>query len=257
VDPNNKTNPNEEQQLDPSICLNCAAEVLSKFCTECGQSTSTARYTFRSFANEIYSKFRSINALATLRTFHALVSRPSEFVQGYLSGVRVGFTNPIAYFFYYFVIEVFVLAFLQWATGDSNFGKHGTTGLHLQAATLVSTIFWGALWWLFFRRSDLNLIENVIAAIYFVAQVNIISLIFLIIAAPFANRYPMIQSIIFSAESLLNLVYGVFFGRKLFGDPLWMLIPKQMVLSLLLVMITILVFMVDFLGSELLNTPSP
>ncbi len=253
VDSNNNRNPIEDQETSSSVCLNCGAELLGKFCAECGQSTLTSRYSYRAFVNEIYIKFRSIDALATLRTFHALSVRPGEFVQAYLAGKRVGFTNPITYFFYYFVVEVFVLAFLQWATGNPGYGKQGTVGLEVQVVTLITTIFWGLLWWVFFRRSNLNLVENAIAAIYFVAQVNIFSLIFLIAVTPFAKRYPAVKDLIYAIEAVLYFGYGIAFCRKLSRDPLWLLLPKQLLLSVLFLVITILVFAADFLGGVLIT----
>ena len=240
---------------DPKIeqCLNCGADLEGAFCKECGQSASVERYTLKSFSREIYHKFRSLDATATFNTFKALIVDGGTFVEDYLEGKRVGFTNPVMYFFYYFVIDVLLIKVLRVVTSNPTFHQDGATGFDLQIVALVSTVFWGFLWWVFFRKSGLNLVENVVAAIYYVAQVNIVSLIFLIVSALFASRYPSLDQASSIIEVFLYFGYGIYFGRQLLKDPLWKLIPKQLVLTVIYFVILMVVLLFDLTGNVILE----
>lgn len=230
------------------LCLNCSANTNGAFCNECGQAVSVERYSLRSLVREIYLRFRSFEAVSTYRTFKALSVEGGEFVRRYLAGKRVGFTNPIVYFFYYFILEIFVVRSLQVVTADPSFGDHGVTGFDLQVIALIATIFWGIFWWVLFRKSGLNLVENSVAALYFVAHVNIISLTFLALSAVFVSWYPSAKYLSAAATGLLYFAYGIYFGRHLFNDPIWKLIPKQLFLTVVYVVILVSVLTADIVG---------
>ncbi len=235
------------------ICLNCGGELDGAFCKQCGQSALVERYTLKSLAHEIYQKFRSLDATATFNTFKALTLRGGSFVEDYLAGKRVGFTNPIVYFFYFFVIEIFLIRGLRWLIGDPSFGQQGVSGVDLQIVALASTVFWGFLWWAFFRSSGLNLVENAVAAVYYVAQVNILSLVFLVISAFFAKRYPWIVQANTLGEVLVYFGYGIYFGKSLLKDPLWRLVPKHLVLSVIYFLILFVFLAFDAVGNLIID----
>lgn len=224
---------NGSSKASSQTCLNCGSDLDGAFCRNCGQSASVERYTLKSLGTEIYQKFRSLDATSTFNTFKALTLRGGTFVQEYLDGKRVGFTNPIVYFFYFFVIEALLIRGLRIVTANPTLGAQGASGFDLQIVALASTVFWGFLWWVFFRRSELNLVENAVAAVYYVAQVNIVSLVFLIISAIFAKRFPWVEFATTAAEILVYFGYGIYFGRTLLKDPLWKLIPKHLLLSII------------------------
>ena len=221
-------------------CLNCEAKLNGTFCSECGQPASTGRYSFRALGNEIYGQFRKLDISTTAKTFWELIRRPGEFVHSYLAGRRVGFLNPVKFFFYSFVANVLVSGWIVWLTNDRQF-EATASGFRYEIASFVSTIFWGLLWALFYRRSKLNTVENIVAAILFVGQANFLSLIGQVATAPFVIELPAARNYFEVAQLGVYVVYSFFFSATVFRDPWYLLIPKQLVLVLMLVIVAGLV----------------
>lgn len=215
------------------ICINCGTTLRGIFCHHCGQAADTARYTFKSFSHEFYKSVSSVSVVAVSKTFFTLATQPGRFLRDYLGGMRVGYTNPIKYFFYAFVLELTVRGFLIWLTNDNDhFAAQGVKNIQVQILDLVSTFFWGFLWWAFYRRSGFNFTENSVCALYFVAQMGFYSTIFLLLSAPFVSHsdfYIAISIVEFIAEA----AYAFFFARRLFRDPIWKVVPKQILLTVL------------------------
>lgn len=242
-----------DHTVRPDHCLNCHAGLSGDFCAKCGQASSTERYTFKSFAREIYNRFHTIDTVATFHTFLGLLIEPGKFVSQYLAGKRVGYTAAVTYFFYFFVVEIAVRSLLFRLTGNEDLGNTSMDNLQMQVLTLASTIFWGCLWYLFYRKSPLNLFESIIAAIYFVAQVNIFSLILLILSAPLTLRYPWLGDLPAFVELGLYFAYGIFFCRRLFREPYWRLVPKQLVLSCLFIVIVMILVFLNGDGTDIIR----
>lgn len=225
-------------EIPNNSCLNCGSALSGNFCPNCGQASDTARYSLRSFVREFFKHFSTINTVAIARTFYYLATQPGRFLRDYLAGMRVGYIGPVKFFFYAFLFELTVRGFLIWATADRQFDLEGYRNINLQVLDLVSTFFWGFLWWAFYRHSGFNFTENSVCALYFVAQMGFYSVIFLLISAPFVsggNFYIAVGVIEFVVETF----YAFYFARRLFRDPLWKVIPKQITLTILYAMLTL------------------
>jgi hypothetical protein len=230
--------------INPPQCQNCGLKLAGEFCHGCGQSAAVDRYTFKSFAVEFYNSFSAVIFTDVARTFWALIVRPGGFLRDYLAGKRVGFTQPVRYFFYAFVLELTVRGILIWLTNDQQFADAGKFDLRHQIIDLVSTFFWGSLWWMFYRNSDLNFIEDAVCALYFIAQMNFYSVIFLLVSAPFtANRY--LYWTLAIIELAITVGYSFYFARKLFREPFWKLVPIQIVLTILYVVFNLAFYLAD------------
>lgn len=229
-----------------SLCLNCDAELFGSFCENCGQSSSIQRYDLKTIGHEIYEQFRKIDAMTTLRTFWQLTTRPGEFVSSYLAGRRTGYLAPIKYFFYSFVVQVLVGGWLFWLTNDRSFESLRTVDFRVEVISFVSTAFWGGLWYLFYRRSNLNIVECIVAAVFFVAQVNFFAIIVQLITFPLIKAVPGVENMLQIIEFAIPLGYSFFFVRQLFDDKVLVLIVKQTVLSLLFIALVFLVFVIVY-----------
>jgi hypothetical protein len=232
--------------------LNCDTPLTGKFCRECGQSASVARYRFASLGGELYDQLRKVDIGRTAKTIWALLRRPGGFVRGYLAGKRVGYLAPIKYFFYSFVVQMLFGEFAFWLTHDRTFSGFAKIDLRLEVVTLASTVFWGILWALIYRRSKLNTVENVVAAIYFVAQVNFLATASEMVLLPFGAIASAIRENSGIIEVLLTMGYSFYFAGTLFNERILLLIPKQAFLTALYV--TLLFFLV--FGDALLRAVS-
>lgn len=77
-------------------CLNCDAPLTGTFCQECGQKTSTHKFTWRSFLEELPSSLFNLEH-GFWYTLKELTLRTRSALDGYLSGKRVLFFKPIQY----------------------------------------------------------------------------------------------------------------------------------------------------------------
>lgn len=227
-------------------CLNCEADLAGSFCHECGQSNTTQRYSIKRIGTEIYEQFRKIDALTTLRTFWQLTTKPGEFITSYLGGKRVGFLAPIKYFFYSFVVQVLVGGWLQWLINDRSLFETGHIDFRYEIAIFISTGFWGILWWLFYRGSELNVVENMVAALFFVGQCNFLALIFELITLPLVRAEFLSKDVAGILELSIHLAFSFYFARNLFRERYLLLIPKQFALSILYFILVILIFLGAF-----------
>lgn len=221
------------------VCLNCGHESAGDFCNMCGQAADVERYTFSSFLRELYNNIRKIDITATLATAIALLRRPGDFVKEYLAGKRVGYINPIKFYFYAMIADVLVRGLLLWLTGDQAFASPLTGITMYQIEGLLTTIFWGLLWKVFYRSSKFNVIEFAVCAIYFEAETNLVATTLMFITAPLRNTMPYIPTVLTSVDLLLTAAYGVYFARQIFQEPWPKTIIKQTLLMILFIILLV------------------
>ncbi len=91
-------------------CLDCGAELSSRFCRECGQEDSELRVSlravFRDFASEQLGLESKVPA-----TFKALLARPGFLTKEYLAGRRTRWVRPLRLYLTTSVIYFLVLSF--------------------------------------------------------------------------------------------------------------------------------------------------
>ena len=84
------------EQID---CKNCGAPTRSKFCSECGQSTSVDIPSVSGLIREVFSAIASYDS-RVWRTIVVLLSRPGELTVAYVEGVRARYLSPFQLFFW-------------------------------------------------------------------------------------------------------------------------------------------------------------
>lgn len=168
---------------------------------------------------------------------------PGEFVRGYLSGKRVGFLGPIKFFFYSFMVQVLFSALAFWLTNERSLAGAATIDLRFEVVSLVSTIFWGLLWAVFYRKSELSTVENVVAAVYFIAQANFLIVVVHLLMLPFAKVASWALEYSNIIDATITIGYSFYFAKTLFNERAIWLIPKLLLLTvlyLLLLMVTVM-----------------
>lgn len=223
-----------EKDISP-LCLNCSVTLIGEYCYACGQAADVERYTISSFLRELYHNIRKIDISTALATFLALLRRPGAFVHDYLAGKRVGFINPVKFFFYAMIMDILVHELLQRVTGDTAFASPLTGSTIFQIFGLLATIFWGVLWNVFYRSSALNIVEFAVCAIYFETQTDLFATVFVIITAPFRDTMPSIPTGLVYVDLLLTAAYGVYFARQIFQERWLTTLIKQTILTILFI----------------------
>ncbi len=95
------------EQAEGPTCKNCGAVALSKFCPECGQSTSVTVPTILGFFHDAFAAVASYDS-RLWRSIRVLLTRPGELTCAYISGVRARYLSPFQLFFWLQAITFFV-----------------------------------------------------------------------------------------------------------------------------------------------------
>src|SRR5258707_3057782 len=78
------------------ICKNCGYQFESKFCPECGQNSSVARFNLPYLFKKILGSFDIDRGF-----FHAVISllyRPGQIIRDYVEGKRINLYDPFKLF---------------------------------------------------------------------------------------------------------------------------------------------------------------
>ena len=233
-------------------CLNCGDAFFGSYCPNCGQAASVQRYSPKTLGTEFYTQFRKIEVEALLITFLELIERPGKFVREYLLGKRLDYLGPVKYFFYAFILQIAAGYAIHALTGNDTKILTENSDLASQIIDLIATGFWGVCWWLAFRNSGLNLVENIVAALFFTGQTFMFTLILRLGFGPFTLSHPHVSTALIVVDMTLYLAYTFFFTYRLFNETGWRLLLKNLILILVYTVFIILLVLGKFLGSLLI-----
>jgi hypothetical protein len=104
-----------------NICKNCNFETDGKFCSNCGQSTSTKKidwsFCFKEF---IFNNFTFHKGM--LFTIKSLILNPKKMVENYLAGKRIRYTGAVQFFLFILIFK----GIISLLVGDVGPEKPGT-----------------------------------------------------------------------------------------------------------------------------------
>lgn len=164
-------------------CPNCQQETASRYCPQCGQLQGVKRITFRDTLTDFWLQVVGFDGYF-LRTIRDLTVRPAQVAQAYLSGVRVKYFGPVAYFFFMITLLLLWLSVLdldfaelirsrQSTLPTSSVNSRISTTLtqwvsdHIKWFLFVAVPFQAAAARFFlFRKSKLNLVEHTVPLFY-------------------------------------------------------------------------------------------
>ncbi len=178
-----------------NICLNCENQFDGKFCNECGQKSSTHRFTIHEWLHEIPHSILHIDG-GFFHTFKNLCLRPGRMIREYLEGRRKSYFSPFLYILIWCGVFVVISSiFAQKTAGD----KPAITDLmsayiYMQASyykplvvAMILPVSLGSL--LVFRRSGYYFAEHLVLNTFVIAQMIIGDIIlFLIGVSPLADK---------------------------------------------------------------------
>lgn len=97
-------------------CLNCGHECDDRFCPRCGQSTSTARTTWRSFSTSSLADMLRFKG-RFLHTCGELLIHPWSVISNYTAGRRVRYSSPLLFLL---TLAIYSTLLYSWADIDDN-----------------------------------------------------------------------------------------------------------------------------------------
>ncbi len=236
--------------LAPIECLNCGNVSVGDFCNICGQAADTERFAFASLLRELYNTIRRVDITATFATCVQLFRRPGEFLDDYLAGKRVGYINPVKFFFYSIIADILIRQLMQWLTGDQSFAAGITTDTRIQILGAFTTVLWGLAWRLFYWQKELNLAEFAVCALFFESQTNFATTLMLVLTAPIREYMPNSGTTILISELLLTWCYGIYFSYRFFKEPAWKIGIKQTVLMIIYIALLVVMFRAEIAATK-------
>ena len=78
-------------------CLNCGNTIKGKYCTQCGQSTSIGRITFKETVSSFLTIAFAFEGQLWL-TIRLLITNPGKLFREYIAGKRKAYYKPVAFF---------------------------------------------------------------------------------------------------------------------------------------------------------------
>ena len=200
-------------------CVNCQVTVTELYCPACGQKQTVKRLTFREGWNDFWARIYGFDGMFP-RTLRDLTIRPGIASRRFIEGNRVAYYGPVGYFFLmitllYLVASLLEIDLVEFLKGSADLGmqapppKGSNQEQFMQAAMryvsdnlkLVSFImipmqaFFAR--YVFFRKSGLNFIENMVLPFYVLGHMYWLSISSLITYSLTGNFIsPWVQTII-------------------------------------------------------------
>jgi hypothetical protein len=204
-------------------CLNCSNPVTEKFCSKCGQKTTTHKYSFKHFIEHdlIHGIWHVDNGI--LFTIRELFTRPGHSIREFINGKRVGYFSFVTLLLLILGISHFLGDYAQVKISDlmpeSSQGitnkVEAFTNKYPKTMLLITIPFYSIFSFLWFRKSKLNLTEHFVLNSYKTVAESMIGLLFLVITILFSNI--KVLTLVYSFISFLTLIYSFWYYKQFFS----------------------------------------
>lgn len=206
-------------------CLNCNETNAAKFCPNCGQASSTHRYSIKHFfAHDFIHGFFHLDK-GFIFTSKELFTRPGHSIREYIQGKRIAHFN----FFSYIIILITANHFLtnyanidisallarteQSKVAISNFDK--LVNEYPKISALAQIPLLALFSFLIFGKSNQNYTEHLVLNIYKAGGEFLIMIVFSIISVFYKNL--VVLQFLFSFIIILSLLYSIWFYYQYFS----------------------------------------
>lgn len=229
-------------------CKNCGTPNLADFnyCTNCGAKVIRNRLTFKNLSHDITDRYFDLDN-TFLRTFKHLLTKPELVIDGYISGIRRKYLNPISYLgialtlsgLLYFMMQKIItiemyMVFFNQGVNPEFYKKIMPILFDFQALVFILFIpIFGIAGWLTFNKRRYVFSEYLVVFLYTLAQFTIVSFpigLFVLIFDP--QDYMMMSTIMLP----LMIAYSIYVMQRINKFP-----TGQFILRICLFMILALI----------------
>lgn len=207
-------------------CLHCEREVEEKFCPNCGQKTSTHRYSLKHFL--LHDVMHGVLHLdkGFFYTLKELFTRPGHSIREYVQGKRAKHFNFFTFIFLVISIGHFISSFAEVKQTNimgyvsenkdilTEFEKVSKANPKL--FILIQIPFVALFSLLFFRRSKQNYTEHLILNTYKASAEILIMIAVALIAALFKGSST--ADLLYQTGAVLSLLYAIWFYYQYFSS---------------------------------------
>lgn len=206
-------------------CKNCGSQQRSDFnyCPNCGAKVIRNRLTFKNLSHDITERYFDLDN-TFLRTFKHLLTKPELVIDGYISGIRRKYLNPISYLgialtlsglLYFLMQKVFVLEEMDMDVFNQGLNPELYEKIMPVIYDFSSIVFilfipiFAFAGWLTFNRKGYVFSEYLVVFLYTLAQFSIVSFPIGLFVLIFAPQDYMIMSYIILPLMIAYSIYVI------------------------------------------------
>ncbi|MGB8656658.1 MAG: DUF3667 domain-containing protein [Candidatus Zixiibacteriota bacterium] len=237
-------------------CLNCGAEISTRYCPHCGQEKTIKRLEVKTIVHEVaHGIFHWDNSI--LSTFKLLLTKPGYFVKEYVNGRRKSFVKPFSFFLFFLTIYVL---FFHWMSGryftfyNTSLNLSGSKlskikmMQHLVSANINYLYFIIPLVFAFFlklllkKNSGINYAESLVFSFYTFAMVLIFGTVIMLLS--------VIDIRIWNFRLVISFIYLSFAVMQFSGYSKvkgFVIGGAAVILSYIIYMISVMILMIGYL----------
>jgi len=208
-------------------CKNCGTQQQTDFdyCPNCGAKVIRNRLTFKNLSHDITERYFDLDN-TFLRTFKHLLTKPELVIDGYISGIRRKYLNPISYLgialtlsgLLYFMMQKIItlemyMAFFNQELNPEFYKKVMPILFDFQALVFILFIpIFAFAGWLTFNKKGYVFSEYLVVFLYTLAQFTILSFpIGLIVLTLDPQNYVMISTFMLP----VMFIYSVYVMQRI------------------------------------------
>ncbi len=259
-------------------CINCGAEIHSKYCSECGQRTSVKRITFKEGWYDFWARIYGFDGLFP-RTLRDLTLRPGVATRAFISGNRTLYYGPVGYFFLMITVVLLFMSLLDVDLMVFLKSGHGISPLHPKVNSDNSTVVSRILGFvsnnikiisfliipfqafcarfIFFRKRGFNFIEHFVLPFYILGHLYWITLLVVLnykfLGDAIPNTVWIVTSMLFFGYAYSNFIGDQPFW-KTFLKGVGILITAQI---LFIVLVTVFILLLAIINPDFYQLMKP
>ncbi|SES29873.1 DUF3667 domain-containing protein [Pedobacter rhizosphaerae] len=206
-------------------CLNCNQAITTNFCGNCGQKSSTHRYSLKHFIEHDFIHGVWHIDKGILYTIKALFTRPGHSVREYVLGKRAGYFNFITLLLLLVALAGVIAHYSQLNIADLMPEASKKTMTSLQRFTtnypriflLITIPIYALFSYCWFSKAKFNYSEHLVLNSYKTAAELIIGICFTIITIFYTN-VSVLTIIYFAGINLITIAYTVWLYHQFFSQ---------------------------------------
>ena len=216
-------------ELKTIICKNCGFEFIGSYCPNCSQSVkANSRLTFKNIIKDFFDTVFNLDK-GFFFTFWNLLKQPEFIVQGFISGKRKRFTNPVKYLIIATAIQALsesIIMFKEQGIPFTSFtflSNELNQNMHLwnQSLTLdypilfgiINLLFWPIPFYFLFKKLKHNIPELIAVMMYIYGTIVILIQIIAFIHNPLTGKNMPIELVSLLATGYMIYVLLKFYKR--------------------------------------------
>lgn len=209
-------------------CLNCNSETTGSFCYNCGQKTSTSRFSFKEiFKNDIANQYYSFIKSPIFFTLKELATRPGHSIREYLLGKRVTHMNYMSLYLLLTGAGIFLDKYAKVSTATIASTNSADTKILAQyfdylkenpkTYIFITIPIISIFTFLFYKKSKFYFSEHIIMNIYKASALLVITKITVLFSTVITNI--AFLKIMNQTAGIFIAIYSFWFLYQFFNDP--------------------------------------